>query len=73
MSKLKNNCPNGKEIERTKEIIELFNFKNGEELTQLFLKSDVLLLTCVFEKYIKVSINEFDINPLFCVSLPGYT
>ena len=39
----------------------------------MFLKSDVLLLTCVFEKLIKTSVNEYGINPLFCVSLPGYT
>ena len=32
-----------------------------------------LVLTCVFEKFIKVSINEYDINLLYCVSLPGYT
>ena len=32
-----------------------------------------MLLTCVFEDFIKVSINEFKINPLYCVSLPGYT
>ena len=31
------------------------------------------MLTCAFEKFIKVSINEFGINPLCCVSLPGYT
>ena len=31
------------------------------------------MLACVFEKFIKVSINEFGINPLYCVSLPGYT
>ena len=37
------------------------------------MKSDVLLLACVFEKFTKVSINEFKINPLYCVSLPGYT
>ena len=37
------------------------------------MKSDVLLLTCVFEKFIKVSVNEYDINRLYCVSLPGYT
>ena len=70
-SKLKNKCPDDEEIERTKEIIEKFNIKNGE-LTQIYLKSDVLLLTCVFEKFIKVSVNKFDINPLYCVSLPGY-
>ena len=27
----------------------------------------------MFEKFIKVSINEFGINPLYCVSLPGHT
>ena len=31
------------------------------------------LLTCAFEKFIKVSINELGINPLYCVSLLGYT
>ena len=32
-----------------------------------------MLLTCVFEKFIKVSQNEFGISPLYFVSLPGYT
>ena len=54
-------------------IIKLSDIKNGEELTEIFLKSDVLLLTFVFEKSIKVSVNEFGINPLYCVSLPAYT
>ena len=72
-SKLKNKCPDDEEIERTKEIIKIFNIKNGEELTEIYLKSDVLLPACVFEKFIKVSVNEFKINPLYCVSLPGYT
>ena len=31
------------------------------------------MLTCVFEKIIKVSVKEFGINPLYCVSLLGYT
>ena len=72
-SKLKNKCPDDKELEITKYIIQKFNIKNGEELTETYLKSDVLLLACVFEKFIKVSVNEFGINPLYCVSLPGYT
>ena len=55
------------------DINKKFNIKNGEELTENYLKSDVLLLACVFEKIIKVSVNEFYINPLNCVSLPGYT
>ena len=70
---MKNKCPDDEEIERTKEIIRKVNFKNGEELTELYLKSDVLLLACVFEKFVKISVNEYGINPLHCVSLPGYT
>ena len=31
------------------------------------------MLTCVFEKFIKVSRQEFDINPPYCVNLPCYT
>ena len=70
---MKNKCPDDEDIERTKENIKIFDIKNGEELTEIYLKSDALLLTCVFEKFIKVSINEFKINPLYCVSLPGYS
>ena len=72
-SKLKNKCPDDEETKRTKEIIKKFCINNGEELTEIYLKSDVLLLACVFEKFIKVSVNEFGIYPLYCVSLPGYT
>ena len=72
-SKIKSDYPDDEEIEGTKEIIKRFSFKNGEELTEIFLKSDVLLLTCVFEKFKEVSVNEYDINPLYSVSLPGYT
>ena len=72
-SKLKNKCPDDKEIDRTREIIKKFNIKDGKELTELCCKSDVLLLTCVFEKFIKVSQNKFGISPLYFVSLAGYT
>ena len=72
-SKLKNKCPDDEEIQRTMDINKRFNIKNGEELTEIYLKSEVLLLACVFEKFIEVSINQYKINPLYCVSLPGYT
>ena len=72
-SKLKNKCPDDEEIQRTKEIIEIFNIKDGKELTELYLKSDVILLADVFEKFIKISVEEFGLNPLYCVSLLGYT
>ena len=72
-SKLKNKFPSDEEIEQTKGIIKIFNIKIGEDLTNLYSKSDVFLLTCICEKYIKVSTNGFGINPLYCVSLPGFT
>ena len=72
-SKLKNGYPDDDEIERTREIIKLFNIKDGEELTKFYCKSDVILLVDVFEKLVKVSTEEYKINPLYCVSLPGYT
>ena len=51
----------------------MFNLKKGEELTKLYCKSDVILLADVIKKFVKVSFEEYGINPLYCVSLPGYT
>ena len=72
-SKLKNDYPDDDEIERTKEIIKGFDIKNGEELFKLYCKSDVILLADVIKKFVKVSFEEYGINILYCVSLPGYT
>ena len=58
---MKNDYPDDIEIERTSKIIQTFNIKNGAELTQLYLKSDVILLTDIFEKFIKVSYDQFKI------------
>ena len=60
-------CPENEDIERTKEIINLFNIKDGVELTKLYCKSDVILLADVIEKFVKVSYGEYGINPLYCV------
>ena len=72
-SKLNNGFADDKELERTKEIIGFFKIHKREELTKLCLESDVTLQTCVVEKFIKVSVNEFFFKPLFCISLAGYT
>ena len=61
------------EIEITNKIIQTFNIKNGEQLTEIYIKSDVILLADIFESFIKVSLKEYKINPLYCVSLLGYT
>ena len=61
------------ERKETKKIRKTFKFKNGEESSELYLGSDVIFLADVFEKFINASINEYAINPLYCVTLPGYT
>ena len=72
-SKTKNKLPDQEEIDRTNDIIRLFNIKNGRELTELYCKADVILLADIFEKFIEVSKTEFGINPLYHISLPGTT
>ena len=67
--KLRNDYPDDEAIERTKQIIKLFNIKSGKELTKLYLKRYVILLADVFEKIVKVSTEEYGINPLtLCTS-----
>ena len=58
-SKLTNLYPDDEEIERTKEMNKIFNIKNGEELTKIYCESDVNSLADVFEKFVKVSTEEY--------------
>ena len=51
----------------------MFYFRNGEDSTTLYFKADVILHTCVPEKFKKESIKDFGIIPLDCLSLPGHT
>ena len=46
----KNNWTIEEDLERTKEIDKQFNIRNGEKISKLYLKSDVILLNCVFKK-----------------------
>ena len=72
-SKLKNKCPDDEEVERTKEIVKLFDNKNGKELTKMYCRGYVILLADVIEKFVEVSFEDCGNNPLYCVSLPSYT
>ena len=72
-SKVKNKCPDQEEIDRSNEILKSLIIKNGRELTEFYNKADVILLADIFEKFFKVSISEFGINPLYHISIPGST
>ena len=62
-----------KKDKEQKKLLNCLILKKAEELTKLYLKSDLILLADVFEKFIKISFEEYGIVPLYCVSLPGYT
>ena len=44
-----------------------------KDFHDLYLKVDVLSLTCVFETFRKESINSFELDPPFYLSTPGYS
>ena len=71
-NKVKTDYLDDKEIERTDKILETFKIGKGEELTQLYLKSEVVFPADMFEKFMKVSFDESDINSRYCVSLRRY-
>ena len=72
-SVLKDSKPSNEDINRTFYFIEKYNLKTFGDLTDLYLKSDIDLLTDVFENFIEFSLKEFGINPLYCYSLRGFT
>ena len=59
-----------KNIQRNGNIIIV---RNGGEFIHLGLKFGVILVTTLFEIFIKASYREYGINPIYCVSLPGHT
>ena len=72
-STLKQACPSDEEIKRTQEIFEKYKIKHGQESSMLCLKMDVLHLADVFENFVEKATFEYNINPLYSYSLPGYT
>ena len=72
-SNLNNDYPDHLEIERTNHIINVFKIQNGRQLTQKHNEADVILLAAFFANFINTSQKELKINPLYNISLPGYT
>ena len=72
-STLKQSYPDFEEIIRTQAIIVKNRITNLKELTMLYLKNDVLLLTDIFQKYIDTCKKAYGINPLYSYSTPSFT
>ena len=64
-STLKQSYPSDEEINRTKEIIKIFDINNGQKLTMFCLQMDVLQLADVFENFVENSTREPNINPMY--------
>ena len=72
-STLKQSYPDFEEIIRTQAIIVKNKITNLKELTMVYLKNDVLLLTDNFQKYIDTCKKAYGINPLYSYSTPSFT
>ena len=57
--------------DRTINVWNIFNIKNTGEYHDLYLKTDVLLLYDVFEKFINVCLMDYGLNPCHYFSSPG--
>ena len=58
---------------RTLNIWNHFKCNNHGELVDLYLKSDVLLLSDIFERFRDATLKYFEIDPCHCFSSPGLT
>ena len=60
-----------KDYEHAKKVFKTFGCKNLEEYTELYCKSDVLLLTDVFENFIDVCFEKFKLDPAHYITAPS--
>ena len=61
----------------TQEDVDIFNkdnsHKTGKDLTIEYLQNDVEISDYCMNEYVKLSMKEIKLNPLYYVSLPGYS
>jgi hypothetical protein len=70
-SKLTNNECNNEDYEYAKLIWETFKIKNMGDYHDLYLLSDVLLLSDVFENFRNVSLETYGLDPCHYITSPG--
>ena len=70
-SSLKNEGASEKDYEKAKNIWNTFKIKTVGEYHDLNLKTDVLLLADVFEKFINTCLNSYGLDPCYYFTSPG--
>ena len=60
-----------KEYQRACDVWKVFEIKNLGQYQDLYLKTDVLLLCDVFEKFISVCLKDYGLDPCHYFSSPG--
>ena len=70
-SSLKDICISEKDYLKANNIWNAFKIKSLGEYHDLYLKTDVLLLADVFEKFIKTCLDYHGLDPCHCFSSPG--
>ena len=70
-SSLKGKCISKEKYDRAIEIWNTFKTKNLGEYHDLYLKTDVLLLAGVFEKFVKACLNYYGLDPCHYFSSSG--
>jgi len=61
-----------KDFKRVNRVCRIFGIKNFGEYQDLYLKTDVLLLSDVFEKFRRVAMKNYGLDPIHYYTLPGY-
>ena len=72
-SSLSNTKCSNDDYNYAKEIYKLFGCKKIKDYNNLYVKTDVLLLADVYASYRKNSHNSFGLDPLYCISAPGFS
>ena len=70
-SSLKGKCISKEEYDKAINIWNVFKKKALGEYHGLYLKTDILLLADVFQKFIKICINYYGLDPYHYFSSPG--
>ena len=70
-SSLKGKDINNEDYLRATKVWNIFDIKNLGEYHDLYLKTDILLLCDVFEKFIDVCLEYYDLDPCHYFSSPG--